>query len=76
MYELYVSETCPYSIKVINYFMANNIPFVKKVITDRAYYEELMDLGGMHQVPFLYNPDDGTKMYESDEIIEYAEKNR
>lgn len=76
MYELYVSETCPYSVKVMNYFNENNIPYVKKLVSDYANMEELIDLGGMHQVPFLYDPDEGTKMYESNDIIDYVSKRR
>ena len=76
MYELYVSETCPYSIKVMEYFKAKDIPFKKKLIEDYANLEELINLGGMQQVPFLHDTAAGIKMYESDDIIEYAGKNK
>ena len=76
MYELYVSETCPYSIKVMEYFKKNNIPFKKKLIEDYTNLEKLMNLGGMQQVPFLNDTETGIKMYESDDIIEYAGKNK
>ena len=76
MYELYVSETCPYSIKVMDYFKEKNIPFKKKLIEDYANLKELMNLGGIKQVPFLHDTATGIKMYESDDIIEYAGKNK
>ena len=76
MYELFVSETCPYSIKVMEYFKENDIPYRKKAVSSPEIMEELIRLGGIEQVPFLYNPEDGTRMYESDEIIEYAERNK
>ena len=76
MYELFVSETCPYSIKVMEYFKENGISYLKKAVSSPEIIEELIGLGGIEQVPFLYNPDDGTRMYESDKIIEYVERNK
>lgn len=74
MYELYVLETCPYSIKVMKYFDENNIPYEKKLINKPENLAKLMELGGKQQVPFLHDTDNDVKMYESDEIIEYVTK--
>ena len=76
MYELYVLENCPYSIKVMDYLEKNNVEYVKKIITQRENLTKLLELGGKEQVPFLHDTVHGVKMYESDEIIQYFEKNK
>lgn len=72
MLELYIMETCPYSRKVMKYFADHNINYKKHDIEEPHNLEMLMKLGGEQQVPFLYDPDNNVKMYESDDIIEYA----
>ena len=72
MLELYYSDTCPYCKKVINYFDENNIEYIPKNVSDAKYYDELMTLGKISQVPFLVDNTNGRMMYESDEIISYA----
>ena len=72
MLELYYSDTCPYCKKVINYFDENNIEYIPKNVSDAKYYDELMTLGKISQVPFLVDNSNGRMMYESDEIISYA----
>jgi glutathione S-transferase len=37
--------------------------------------DELKNLGGKIQVPFLVDPEKNIKMYESDDIISYIEDN-
>lgn len=72
MYNLYVMDTCPYCQKVKNSFDENSVDYVVKDISDRENYDALMTLGGMEQVPFLYDDESGIKMYESDDIISYV----
>lgn len=74
MLELYILETCPYSRKVMNYMDEHNIKYKKHDITDSENLEMLIELGGEQQVPFLVDTDNGVKMYESDDIIEYVSK--
>jgi len=69
MIELYVMETCPYCRKVMDFMDKESIRYEKKDISIPENHERLMKLGGMEQVPFLY--DDGVAHYESDEIIKY-----
>ncbi len=71
MLDLYYSETCPYCRKVLSYLDANKIEFNRKDITDTKNYTKLISLGGMAQVPFLTDDDNGKSMYESDVIIDY-----
>lgn len=69
MIELYISETCPYCRKVMDFMEKESIRYDKKDVSIPENYDKLMKLGGMAQVPFLY--DDGVHMYESDKIIKY-----
>lgn len=72
MYNLYVMDSCPYCRKVRMSFDENSVEYVVKDISDRENYDALMALGGMEQVPFLYDDENNVKMYESDDIIKYA----
>ena len=74
MLELFYSDSCPYCRKVINYFNDNNIEFELKDINERNNYEKLMELGKISQIPFLIDTDTGNMMYDSDKIIDYAER--
>ena len=76
MLDLYISETCPYSIKVMNYFNRHNIDYNKKDITKGENLEKLIELGGERQVPFLHDTDNDVSMYESDDIIEYVKNKK
>lgn len=75
MLDLYISETCPYCQKVMEFFEKNNINFSKKDVAEPENLSSLLKLGGKAQIPFLDDPQNGVSMYESDDIIEYA-KNR
>ena len=73
MFDLYILETCPYCSKVMNYFDENSIKYNKKNIGDKENREQLIKLGGYEQVPFLYDTEKNKGLYESDDIIKYAE---
>ncbi len=72
MYDLYVSETCPYCRKVMNFFDENNIVYNKKDITNPENLNNLIKIGGEKQVPFLVDTTNNVSMYESDDIIKYV----
>lgn len=72
MIELYISETCPYCRKVMDFLFDKKIDYVKKDVSNSANLDKLMQLGGKHQVPFLIDGD--VKMYESSDIIEYIKE--
>ncbi len=74
MIDLYISETCPYSIKVMEFLRNKNIDFNKLSVSERENMEKLMEIGGKMQVPFMHDRDKNVKMYESDDIIEYFSK--
>lgn len=75
MFDLYISETCPYCKKVIDYFEEHGIAYNLKSVSEPQNLNKLLKLGGKAQVPFLNDSDKEISMYESDDIIEYA-KNR
>lgn len=75
MIELFIMETCPYSQKVMKFAKENDIDYEKMDITKSENLDKLMELGGMRQVPFLYDPENDVTMYESDDIIEYFKEN-
>lgn len=72
MFDLYISETCPYCRKVIDFLEENNIKYNKKNVIEPANLNMLLKLGGKAQVPFLDDFEDNISMYESDDIIEYV----
>lgn len=76
MFELYILETCPYSRKVMDYFDENGIEYTKHDVSKQENHDELIELGGKNQVPFLYDPENDISLYESDDIIEYADNNK
>lgn len=76
MIELYYSQTCPYCQKVLSFFKENDIDFkAKDVSSDPINYAELIKIGKIAQVPFLFDREKNEKMYESDIIIDYVNRN-
>ncbi|MEE3349988.1 MAG: glutathione S-transferase N-terminal domain-containing protein [Candidatus Gastranaerophilaceae bacterium] len=73
MLDLYYSETCPYCMKVLNYFNSKGIDFNLKDIHISENYDTLMRVGHIPQVPFLIDTSSGHAMYDSDSIISYVE---
>lgn len=64
-------DGCPYCNKVINFLKTKNLEYRLLDISEKNYLKELISTGGKEQVPFLLDTDNGKKMYESDDIIEY-----
>ncbi|MBQ8460412.1 glutathione S-transferase N-terminal domain-containing protein [bacterium] len=76
MIDLFILETCPYCKKVMKYLEENNINFNKIDTSNNENALRLLTIGGKDQVPFLYDPDNNEKIYESDDIIEYLKNNK
>ena len=72
---LFVRPTCPFCRKVTRFMAANgiNVPQLD-ILTDRDAYAELVDKGGMDQVPCLRIGGD-RYLYESDDIIAWLKEN-
>ena len=74
MFDLFILETCPYCIKVMEFLKENNIKYHKFDIINKDNVLRLLSIGGKEQVPFLYDEDTNDKIYESEDIIEYVKK--
>ena len=68
---VYKMEGCPYCNKVISFLKTKNLEYRLLDISEKQYLQELISNGGQEQVPFMIDTDNGKKMYESDDIIEY-----
>jgi glutathione S-transferase len=70
--ELYDFEGCPYCRKVREVLSELDLDYLAHPVAHGSPRRtELLRLGGKIQVPYLIDPNTGTRLYESDEIIEY-----
>ena len=70
---LYYMPTCPFCLKVLAFMKKNDIEVPLKDVNVGSNRQELMQLGGMTQVPCLVI--DGKAMYESEDIINWFKEN-
>ncbi len=71
---LYNLEASPYCRKVRETLNELNLDYqVENVGKFSARRPELVDRGGKMMIPYLIDPNTGTEMYESDDIIDYLE---
>lgn len=71
MLDLFILETCPYCIKVMDYLNNKKIKYNKIDISNIESENSLIKIGGKRQVPFLVDNERNIQMYESNDIIEY-----
>ncbi|MFI5365721.1 MAG: glutathione S-transferase N-terminal domain-containing protein [Candidatus Binatia bacterium] len=70
--ELYDFEGCPYCRKVREVLCELDLDYLDHPVAHGSpRRRQLLDLGGKVQVPYLVDPNTGTRMYESDDIIDY-----
>lgn len=70
--ELYEFEACPYCRKVREVLCELDLDYlVHPVAHGSPRRAELLALGGKMQVPYLVDPNTGTRLYESEDIITY-----
>ena len=71
--ELYEFEACPYCRKVREALCVLDLDVRIRPCPKNGpgYREELMRRGGKQQFPYLIDPNTGTEMYESDDIVRY-----
>ncbi len=74
MIELYISETCPYCRKVMDYFDENDIEYIKHDVSEPRNIKLLLEKGGKSQVPFMVDAEHDMSLYESDDIIDYVKR--
>ena len=73
---LYTGTTCPFCRKVEAFLDDKGIQFEpRNVHQNDEYLEELLELGGKRQIPFLHDTETGSAMYESQDIIDYISEN-
>lgn len=76
MLTLYSTPTCSFCQRVLQ--IAGNLKVdlnVKDISEDETARIELIEKGGMEQVPFLVDTEKGNSMYESSDIIDYIREN-
>lgn len=71
MITLYVKTGCPYCAQVLQVVDELNIPVTLKNIADEGVIDEMIELGGKQQEPFLVDDETQTLLYESDVIEQY-----
>lgn len=72
MLTLYFKPTCPFCHRVIQIAENLNVEMeMKDISEDETALAELLEKGGMKQVPFLVDSEKGVSMYESSDIIDY-----
>lgn len=84
MLELYQAEGCPYCQKVrdemtdlgLSYAVHNpRLPGdVGGDVTNEQTHQQMLDVGGQDQIPFLVDHRRGESLYESDDIVNYLRK--
>lgn len=69
---LYVKTDCPYSARVRDAVCTMGITLEERNITGNDGYErELLEKGGTHATPYLFDEKKGIGMYESETIVRY-----
>ena len=79
MIKIYVKVGCPYCSKVLRKIndleLKNGADYILvDAPANTPGRAELIRLGGIGQVPFIYDEDANVKMYESEDIAAYLEK--
>lgn len=79
MIELYLSDSCPYCMRVRQFMEVNSIAYTTKPVlrgplTDSRYGAELRERSGKVQVPYMIDPEKSVEMLESDDIIAHVQK--
>src|SRR5207253_8355779 len=70
--ELYDFEGCPYCRKVREVLCELDLDYLEHPVgKGSAHRAALTELGGKVQVPYLVDVNTGTRLYESDDIIDY-----
>ncbi len=70
--ELYDFEGCPFCRKVREVLCELDLDYLAHPVAHgSARREELLEEGGKMQVPYLIDPNTGTRLYESEDIIVY-----
>jgi glutaredoxin len=71
--ELYEFEACPYCRKAREAMSALRLDYLARPCpkNGKRYRPRVIELGGQRMYPYLVDPNTGTSMYESDDIVAY-----
>jgi glutaredoxin len=74
--ELYSFEGCPFCRRVRERLSELDLDYIHRSCPkgESPNRAKLKELGGKIQVPYLVDPNTGTRMYESDDIITYLDR--
>ena len=73
--ELYDFEGCPYCRKVREALCELDLDYLEHPVAHGSpRRKELLESGGKVQAPYLIDPNSGTRLYESDDIIAYLNR--
>ena len=71
---LYTGTSCPFCRQTEAFLESRGIDYEPRNVHERdEYVEELLQMGGKRQIPFLVDTEQGVSMYESADIIKYIE---
>ena len=79
-FELYQFEGSPFCETVRTFCSENGIsltmhtPRNGDTVVNQDHMDDLLELGGSDQVPFLVDNEHDVSLYESDDIVEYLEE--
>lgn len=81
MLELYQAEGCPHCSNVretltdlgVSYTI-HNPRLASGEVRNEQTHDELTELGGQDQIPYLIDTDRQEALYESDDIVDYLEE--
>ena len=69
---LYTSVSCPFCRKVEAYLTDKGLEYeARDTRANQVYLDELIEIGGKRQIPYLVDTERGVSMYESEDIIQY-----
>lgn len=72
---LYMFPMCPYCIRVMNFAKNNNIELeLRDIQKNNIFRQELIEISGITQVPYLMDEKKWISMPESADIIDYLKK--
>lgn len=81
MLELYQAEECPYSEKAraklselgVSYVAHNPRTHDGETLNEQTH-DQLLQVGGEDQIPFLVDHRRGEELYESEDIVDYLDE--
>jgi len=73
-YILYMEQGCPFSRRVMTFMKKHKLKVKLRDSDEHRYEKELIARGGKRQTPYLVDTDSQIEMYESQDIIDYLQK--